>query len=86
MPGMEKRWEELEGLLRRRDGLKGRTMSGKFSTAVWVQNAAWMSTEAWIVSIDSRVRKPFNNRDSRKGSQRGSGWIDAFAPVFRSGD
>lgn len=43
--------EELEGLLRRRDCLKGHTMSGKFSTAVWVQNAAWLSTEAWSVSM-----------------------------------
>lgn len=85
MPGMEKRWEEPEGLLRRRDGLKGCTMSGKYSTAVWVQDAAWMSTEAWSVSVGGRVRKPFNSGGSREGSQRDSGWIDAFAPVFRPG-
>lgn len=73
MPGMEKRWEEPEGLLRRRDGLKGCTMSGKYSTAIWVQDAAWMSTEAWGVSVGGRVRKPFNSGGSGREARGAMG-------------
>lgn len=73
MPGMEKRWEEPEGLLRRCDGLKGCTMSGKYSTAVWVRDAAWMSTEAWSVSVDGRVRKPFNSGGSGREARGTAG-------------